>query len=464
MPHPCTFVALAAAQIDSDGRQWIEVIPTADKARNGPWYFTITRDDLEAYAASIRNAGDRTPIDYDHSYQEGQGTRAAGWFTGQADVVDGDSGPVLRAEVQWTPAAIEAIKAGEYRFISPEFDFADRDQKTGLLTKAKNILAATLTNRPFFRELAPVGAVVWESTEGLEQLRQKVYAELNPGGFDAARFWVMDISAGRALVQEYQTSRTYVVPFAVDDQGRVEISPVAAWTEAQQEWVDVARAAIQANNRNRPFNPPEGDTMDLIALAKSLGLPEDADEPTIMTAAQAAHEKATKTDELTAENATLKAAADAKPDADRVAKLEADLASERTLRLVGERDTLLKAAVASAKIDPSEKEPLVEAFGGDKPTADQVAALAKILDARPTRSLRPVGHAGGGDAPAQAIGGSEFAYTVGGKEVTVDDESLAVHAKAEEILAAAGKPAGVYTEDEYVAALAQAGRQLATVS
>ena len=29
-------------EIDEAGRQWIEVLPTAENAKNGPWYFTIS--------------------------------------------------------------------------------------------------------------------------------------------------------------------------------------------------------------------------------------------------------------------------------------------------------------------------------------------------------------------------------------------------------------------------------------
>lgn len=248
--NPRGFVLLAAEQITDQGLQWIEVMPTAEKARNGRFYFTVTPDDLETYAQSIRDQPGLIPVDYDHEGASDGSTRAAGWFTGQARVENG----VLLAEVKWTPKAAEEIKAGEYKRISPEFSFVDVDEKTGLMTRAKEILAATLTNRPFFRELAPVGAeVVWAPDAGLEQLRQKLHAALNPGTLDSARYWVMDIAANAALVQEYQTARTWAVPFIVGDGGDVAPADPSEWAEAEQQWVAAAQEAIQVNGPRRPF-------------------------------------------------------------------------------------------------------------------------------------------------------------------------------------------------------------------
>jgi hypothetical protein len=150
-------VALAAAAIDGGGRSWVQVMPAATEARNGPYFFTVTRDDLETYAESLRASAGRVPVDYDHSHSKGRGSRAAGWFTGAADVRDTPAGPCLYAEVQWAGQAVAEIRAGEYRFLSPEFTFRDRDAKTGLMTRAKAIVAAALTNRPHFT-LDPVTA------------------------------------------------------------------------------------------------------------------------------------------------------------------------------------------------------------------------------------------------------------------------------------------------------------------
>lgn len=140
--------------IDEQGFQWIEVMPTATKVVNGPWKFSITREDLVAYADSIKEQADRLSIDFDHKAQTGD-TIAAAWFTGEAKVEDTDSGPKLMARVQWTPKGRASVESREYRFISPEWQMERKDRE-GWWTGAKRFVAATLTNRPFFKELVPV--------------------------------------------------------------------------------------------------------------------------------------------------------------------------------------------------------------------------------------------------------------------------------------------------------------------
>lgn len=135
-------------------RQLVQIMAVTDGvATNGPFKFEVTQSDLESYAASIRAAGDRRPIDYDHTGADGGSTVAAGWFTGVAEVRPGE----LWAEVEWTSIAADQIRNKQFRFFSPEFDFHERD-KQGVLRKAKDILAGTLTNRPFFNRMAPVTA------------------------------------------------------------------------------------------------------------------------------------------------------------------------------------------------------------------------------------------------------------------------------------------------------------------
>lgn len=151
------FFGVSAADVTAENTSWVEVMITGEKMKNGGKTFTITRDDLDTYASDIRERGGqkRIPLDYDHSYMEGGSTLASGWFTGQADIRETDGKPSLWAEVQWTLKAADSIRSGEYAYISPEFSFQTRT-KEGVLEKARQILAATLTNRPFFDRMAPV--------------------------------------------------------------------------------------------------------------------------------------------------------------------------------------------------------------------------------------------------------------------------------------------------------------------
>lgn len=91
-------------------------------------------------------------IDYEHqtllAEDNGKPAPASGWG-GNLQWVEGEG---LFAEVEWTAAAKEMIRAGEYKFLSPVFIY---DLQTGRVSK---ILHAALTNYPALTDLRPVAA------------------------------------------------------------------------------------------------------------------------------------------------------------------------------------------------------------------------------------------------------------------------------------------------------------------
>lgn len=82
-------------------------------------------------------------IDYEHqtlnSQQNGQPAPAAGWFK-NLEWRDGQG--LFATDVEWTPAAARAIADGEYRYISPVFEF---NAQTGDVQRMR---MAALTNNP----------------------------------------------------------------------------------------------------------------------------------------------------------------------------------------------------------------------------------------------------------------------------------------------------------------------------
>lgn len=455
-------VLAGAASIADDGTQWIEVIPTCDKARNGRWFFTITATDLATYAESIRAHAGLIPVDYDHDGADGGSTVAAGWFSGEAQVVSsGGTTPLgetqdhdsLWAVVKWTPQAVAEIRDGRFKRLSPEFTFENVDDKTGLLTKAKEIIASTLTNRPFFQQLAPVGsqgAVVWESAKGYCFLQDLVSSALNPAGGMDYRYWVMDVMPGAALVRESGSTKTWVAAFEVTDSG-VQVAPASDWVEAKQEWVQAAEAALESTGR-RPSTRREHD-MDAKVLAKSLGLPEDATDEQISEAVKAAKVAADGAEALKAENDKLKADAG---DDDRIGKLEATLATERKERVAEKQEAILAKAVDERRIDPAAKPVLAEQFG------DNIDGLTALIATFPPKPTRAHGAGGGGKedgAASDAVetAANEFETTNdAGRTVTAGEGELDLHVKAEKLLADRGKHE--YTAAEYTAAYAEAER------
>jgi phage I-like protein len=122
--------------------EWIELLPAGVfYGRDGRGPFRL--DDPAAVIASTTalqmNAG--LPIDYDHATDfgapEGRPAPAAGWIRELEQ-----RGGAVWGRVEWTARAASSIVAREYRYVSPVFQF---DQKDGVVTR---LLRAGLTNNP----------------------------------------------------------------------------------------------------------------------------------------------------------------------------------------------------------------------------------------------------------------------------------------------------------------------------
>jgi hypothetical protein len=449
--NPRTLVAIAASQIDTERKQWIEVIPTATKARNGPWFFTITEPDLETYATSIRKSGGKIPVDYDHDgAMDGGSTRAAGWFTGQAEVRDTDNGPRLLADVQWTPAAAKQIEDGEFRFISPEFDFANRDEKTGLLTKAKDIIAATLTNRPFFRQLAPVGTELVESTT-LDAIGDRF-------GHEAAQL-VLDAMASEdpALKASAQALITTIeAQHEGDDMDTKAIATALGLAEdatAEQILEAANKAAAAAKTTPEPKPEPVKAKHDP-KLLEVFGLADDATPEQILAAANDMKTTLETTTGMSRDALDkLTATVTRGVETDReLAELQEE---KRKASHNEERERILAKAVEERRILPVHKESLRELYDIDP---DRVKA---VIAAAPKGSFRETGH--GGEGPNARPAPRAIQDRRGNVVVAVEDPEW-LDKRAQEILRAAGKTMNKVSADEYAEALEQATAEASPVA
>jgi hypothetical protein len=139
-----------------------------------PVYGTLefSLDRLKRFAANVKDKvrGIDPDVDFDHKEHSG---KAAGWIK---DAVVKPEG--LFVQVDWTTAAADAIRAGEYRYFSPEFDDEWTDQHG---VKHEDVLfGGALTNRPFLKDLLPVNlseiTTTKKATEGgqmgPEQIRE----------------------------------------------------------------------------------------------------------------------------------------------------------------------------------------------------------------------------------------------------------------------------------------------------
>lgn len=449
-----SFTAIGSAQIGDDGKQWIETLPTVTAAKNGPYRFTVTRDDLEVYAKSIADNADRIPVDFDHRGAKDIGdTRAAGWFTGQARVDDRSDGAMLMAEVQWTPRAAKEIQDGEWRFTSAEFTFQQRNPVTRLMTKAKAIRASTVTNRPFFKDLVALASEL--DDEDLAAIADEIEeftvlaASKEPYG---------DVTYADAGLQSDGKKR-----YPLDTEEHIR----AAWSYINQaknagKYTSEQLASIKSKIRAAMkrigadvATANEGEVMELKVLAAALGLAEDATEDEIKAAAEAAKTESEKLATVQKELDELKATAGDKTELEQ---LRTAVEEQKTLRLTDRRDMILAKAVEDRRIDPAQSTVLAEQFGTN---VDGLEKMVAMFEAKP-RTAR----GSGGDAPTLegvketdvALAADQFEYDNGSRTVTAADGQLELHVMAEKILADRGKHAGSYTPDEYLAAYAEAER------
>lgn len=252
-----------------------------------------TEDDLRAMADADTELGDelKPPARInkfdDHSLQP-----AVGWIE---NVRTSDDGTKLLADVRKVPAKLaKVIRAGGYRTRSVELSKIT-SQKTGKtfewvvtgLTWLGGKLPAVRTLDDVValydgadiavRRVYQTGDLIWDPDEGLEAWRRAVDAALNPGPGDA-RYWVRDVTDGKALVEEYRGQEAWVVPFTRDADGSVEVAPSSDWTPAEQAWVEsvteyARKFAAASDSRSMPtleFNEEQR-----AAAAEKLGVKAD---------------------------------------------------------------------------------------------------------------------------------------------------------------------------------------------
>jgi len=119
-----------------------------------PQYGTIriSEGDIDKFMDSFNDKVRKVDIAVDQEHMPEKG--AAGWFRTLKKVFE-DGKTKLKATVEWTKLGTQLIQDGVFKYFSPEFDFAYEDMETH--EQFENVLlGGALTNRPYFKSLAPV--------------------------------------------------------------------------------------------------------------------------------------------------------------------------------------------------------------------------------------------------------------------------------------------------------------------
>lgn len=304
-------------EIGADGKapSAFKLLPFGDpfEARDGRSWRLVDRAHAEAVVARSRDwlAGADMMVDYDHqsalAATPGVGGRApaSGWVKGLEVRDDG----IWAVDVEWTPAAEAALASREYRYISPWFYSAPG---TRLVTRIRN---AGLTNSPAL---------------DLPALAQTETGGAHPGEDpDMTKIYLAAASLASALARPAE--------------GLDEATALAAIAELKQSR-DNAQAA-------------------LAAVAKDLGLGEDADGEAVLASVQAARTAGQPDPKLYVPKAGY----------DELAAKIARIEEDRVLASVDQ-------AVAEGKLAPAMKQWAIDLGKKDEPAlASFLASAVPVL-------------------------------------------------------------------------------------
>lgn len=135
-----------------NGRIELMVAVTGNwKSRN----MKVGDKEMQEMLAAYQAGGKDILFDYDHKCLGGflsdADSRAAGW--GKAMRLENGK---LFVEMEPTPRGKDAIESGEYKYLSPVFEYMRKNKVTGKTEKDWRLHSVALTNTPFLTELPAI--------------------------------------------------------------------------------------------------------------------------------------------------------------------------------------------------------------------------------------------------------------------------------------------------------------------
>jgi Mu-like prophage I protein len=201
-------IDLGGVRLAEDRPTWLHAFPLGRYVHPTHGELVFTRERLERLAEGVNRAirGITPALDFDHREDRAKGGKAAGWITAAEVRPDG-----LWIAVEWTEEAQAEVRAGAWRYLSPEFgDWTD--PRTGVRHRDV-LLGAALTNRPFLRDLAPVAAcepAIW--SDPLVRSAGITLADVlagGSGGPPAAAATAVDLDPQAAFVRLAESLGSY---------------------------------------------------------------------------------------------------------------------------------------------------------------------------------------------------------------------------------------------------------------
>ncbi|MEA2056901.1 MAG: phage protease [Patescibacteria group bacterium] len=136
----------------TDGVSIIEVMHEGHWEHSVYGTVEITEQDIDKFVENFNKKVRKIDIAIDQEHEPTKG--AAGWFKELKKVVENGI-TKLKATIEWTGLGKQLLNDGVYRYFSPEFDYNYEDPETHEVYE-NVLLGGGLTNRPYFKNLAPI--------------------------------------------------------------------------------------------------------------------------------------------------------------------------------------------------------------------------------------------------------------------------------------------------------------------
>lgn len=242
------------ASDDAQTFHWIQAYPFGEWADPTGNVHTITPEKCTLMLNNFKNnvRGHEIATDYDHRKDVSKGNKASGWVR---DMMLKDDG--LWWLMEWTPTAKQEIQAGEWKYFSPEW-VDEWEHPATHETHYQVVLGGGLTNRPLHKGRLPINAseLTLETDMGLK-----------------------DVLTGKTPADPPQDDPK--------DEGGDTLDPSNQPLDPDLERANPKHKEPGTVGDDKvPEKVPEtakgADVVELKTLREKLGLPEDADEDTIV--------------------------------------------------------------------------------------------------------------------------------------------------------------------------------------
>lgn len=368
-----------------------------------PWHgdFEITLADLHEFAANFAKGiglveGDaKLPINYAHESWD----KAAAWASKVR--VDEDREALVAADIEWTPKAIEALRDGEWRYLSPEFNprgFPWEDPEAEFEFVDNVITGAALTNIPLFKKLKPIMA----SRVPSKKTKKADVTSGDGNNHNQGESMKLEDILAKQVSERSDEEKAFLSDHAAEltDEQRTQVDAEVAETVETTETEEVEEAATTPVATGTP-----------VAASTVTGVQISQDELDKLRAdAQAGRDAKAELERTKAEGIVASAVKDGRiKSADKEGWVKQLLASR------GDNRTTLESLLASL--------PVNEELGKELGDAGQSVSTdaSEELHAKVVASVK-----------ASADKGKVLAYSIARREVLAADADLAKRVKEEE--------------------------------